>query len=164
MDGIVRKENFNKFKEVLNLAELPFNIDCISFGDKMHFQFKFTQRDIDFWNNCSTGTHSFTLLYYWMQFALYDKIPPSLVFIDEFDAFYQERLSQFIIQELKKINNCQFILTNQDTHIMSNDLMRPDCLFLLSPDKSVSVEHSTDKDLSFAHNIEKLYRSGALDV
>jgi AAA15 family ATPase/GTPase len=159
MDGIAQKNNFTSFRDALNHVELPSNIDCINLNDKMHFKFKFTKREIDFWNNCSTGTHSFTLFYYWLQYALYSNVPPSLIFIDEFDAFYHERLSQFVIEELKKIHNCQFILTTHDTSIMSNEIMRPDCLFLMYKDKLGAINKMVDKDLRQIHNIEKIYRA-----
>ena len=46
---------------------------------------------------------------------------------------------------------------------MSNDIMRPDCLFLMHKNKIKSLSSLTDKELRSAHNIEKMYRSGAFD-
>jgi AAA15 family ATPase/GTPase len=83
--------------------------------------------------------------------------------MDEFDAFYHQRLSEFVIKTLKKINACQFILTTHDTGVMNNDSMRPDCLFLMYKDRIQSLSSATDKELRQAHNIEKMYRAGAFD-
>jgi hypothetical protein len=46
---------------------------------------------------------------------------------------------------------------------MSNDIMRPDCLFLMNKNKIKSLSSLTKKELRFAHNIEKMYRAGAFN-
>jgi AAA15 family ATPase/GTPase len=133
---------------------------------KVSFRYETTESYeslIDFYDNCSTGMKSLTVLFYWLQNAIFNENPPSFVFIDEFDAFYHQRLSEYVVNVIKKINNCQFILTTHDTGVMSNDIMRPDCLFLMHKDKVESLSSLTDKELRFAHNIEKMYRAGAFD-
>ena len=85
------------------------------------------------------------------------------MFIDEFDAFYHHDLSKMIVETLKEIG-VQFILTTHNTSILSNDLLRPDCYFLLNKKKIKSLSNSTDKELREAHNIEKMYKAGAFNV
>jgi AAA15 family ATPase/GTPase len=167
-DEIVRKNHFDDFKFFLANAELPSNIIFTKTANrtKVSFKYKTTQREnllIDFFDNCSTGMKSLTVLFYWLQNALFNEKPPSFIFIDEFDAFYHQRLSEYVINVIKKIKDCQFILTTHDTGVMSNDIMRPDCLFLMHKDKIESLSSLTDKELRFAHNIEKMYRAGAFD-
>ncbi|MDR2098347.1 MAG: ATP-binding protein [Spirochaetaceae bacterium] len=85
------------------------------------------------------------------------------LFIDEFDVFYHQELSKFVVDELKK-NSRQVILTTHNTGIMTNDLLRPDCYYLMFKDRIKSIASLTDKELRFGNNIEKMYRAGAFDA
>ena len=87
----------------------------------------------------------------------------SLVFIDEFDAFYHHELSKLVVKKLKE-SGVQFMLTTHNTSIMSNDLMRPDCYFLMNRNKILPLSKCTEKELREAHNIEKIYKAGAFYV
>jgi len=167
-DEIVSKNHFDNFKSFLADADVPSNITFTKTDNqtKVFLEYEVAQDKkflIDFFDNCSTGMKSLTVLYYWLQNAIFNDKPPSFVFIDEFDAFYHQSLSEYVVNEIKKLNNCQFILTTHDTAIMSNDIMRPDCLFLMNKNKIKSLSSLTNKELRFAHNIEKMYRTGAFD-
>jgi AAA15 family ATPase/GTPase len=167
-DEIVGRNHFNDFKSFLAEAELPSNIIFKKMANQtdVFLKFETTQNKtslLNFFDNCSTGMKSLTVLFYWLQNALFNETPPSFIFIDEFDAFYHQQLSEYVINVIKKINDCQFILTTHDTGVMSNDIMRPDCLFLMHKDKIKSLSSLTYKELRFAHNIEKMYRAGAFD-
>jgi AAA15 family ATPase/GTPase len=167
-DDIIEKKHFDDFKDFLKEAELPSNLAYQKVGDqyKVFFNYITDSADtnlIDFFQNCSTGMKSLCVFYYWLQFVRFSKTPPSFIFIDEFDAFYHQSLSEFVVREIKKINNCQFILTTHDTSVMSNDILRPDCLFLMGKNKLKSLSILSEKEIRFAHNVEKMYRSGAFD-
>lgn len=77
--------------------------------------------------------------------------------------FYHHDLSKMIVKTLKEIG-VQFVLTTHNTSILSNDLLRPDCYFLMNKKKIQSLSNSTDKELREAHNIEKMYKAGAFNV
>jgi len=167
-EGIINKNHFEKFVKFLASAEVPANLEYYKAGNEYNVFFSFrmeqeTKSLINFFENCSTGMKSLSVFFYWIQNTLSNDNPPSFIFIDEFDAFYHQRLAEYVINEVKKIKDCQFILTTHDTGVMSNDIMRPDCLFLMYKDKIRAVSASTDKELRFAHNIEKMYRAGAFD-
>jgi len=167
-DEIVRKSHFDDFKTFLADADVPSNIISTISDNQIDVFFKYETAQsktslLDFYDNCSTGMKSLIVLFYWLQNAIFEKIPPSFIFIDEFDAFYHQRLSEYVVNFIKKINNCQFILTTHDTGVMSNDIMRPDCLFLMNKNKLKSLSSLTKKELRSAHNIEKMYRAGAFD-
>lgn len=85
----------------------------------------------------------------------------SFVFIDEFDAFYHSDVSKNIVQLLRDSDKLQAVLTTHNTDIMTNDLLRPDCYYLLNNDIVKSLPNSTEKELRFAHNLQKLYKGGA---
>lgn len=107
----------------------------------------------------STGTKSLTLLFYWMC-----KIgQASFVFIDEFDAFYHFRLSMEVCKRLFQ-KETQIFLSSHNTYLMTNDLLRPDCNFILSNNKIKPLCDCTEKELRFGHNIEKIYRANAFQV
>ena len=44
---------------------------------------------------------------------------------------------------------------------MSNDILRPDCYFILKNNKISSLDKTTTKELRRAHNLEKMYKAGA---
>ena len=47
---------------------------------------------------------------------------------------------------------------------MTNDLLRPDCNFILANGRIKSLNACTDKELRFGHNIEKLFRGNAFQL
>ena len=104
----------------------------------------------------STGTQSLQLLYFWLK----RMDEASFVFIDEFDAFYHFRLAFEVCRRLFALD-CQIFTSSHNTYLMTNDLLRPDCNFILNNNKIKCLADCTDKELRFGHNIEKIYRAGA---
>lgn len=107
----------------------------------------------------STGTQSLKLLYFWLKKI--DKA--SFVFIDEFDAFYHFKLAFEVCKQLFNLK-CQVFTSSHNTYLMTNDLLRPDCNFILQDNKIKPLQACTEKELRFGHNIEKLFRAGAFEV
>lgn len=107
----------------------------------------------------STGTHSLELLYFWMK----KMETTSFVFIDEFDAFYHFKLAYNVCKKLFNLSG-QVFLSSHNTYLMSNDLLRPDCYFILNNNKILPLSKCTDKELREAHNLEKIYKAGAFYV
>jgi AAA15 family ATPase/GTPase len=108
----------------------------------------------------STGTEASKLLYFWIKRISTDA---SFVFIDEFDAFYHYRLSFDICKVLFENLQCQIFMTSHNTYLMTNDLLRPDCNFIIHNNKIRSLNECTDKELREGHNIEKLFRNKMFD-
>jgi AAA15 family ATPase/GTPase len=163
LNDIVTHGHFDNFKQFLETAGLDSNIMYHKEADDNYsFLYQFESGSVDFWKACSTGTKSLVLFYFWLQRIKYEDTKPSFVYIDEFDAFYHQRLSEFVVKEL--INTtCQVVLTTHNTSIMTNDILRPDCYFLMYKDRIKSLASLTDKELRYGHNIEKMYRAGAFD-
>jgi AAA15 family ATPase/GTPase len=159
---IIEHNHFDDFREFLKSAGIKECIDYTKSDNKYTVYIKFENRQVGFWDFSSTGTKSLVVFYYWLQKIKFEPVPPAFVFIDEFDAFYHQSLSRLIVKELKK-NTCQIILTTHNTAIMDNELLRPDCYFLMYKDRIDSLPYLTGKDLREAHNIEKMYRAGAFD-
>lgn len=108
----------------------------------------------------STGTSNLTLFFCWYQQVINNEV--SFLFIDEFDAFYHFDISRSIINLLKN-SSVQTLLTTHNTANMTNSLLRPDCYFLIHPDRISQLSRLTHKELREAHNIEKMYKAGSFN-
>lgn len=158
LKSILKRGKLKDFEKFLNLASLDCELAAIEVNGQEEIVFKFGDKTLSFWSAASTGTQSLALFYYWLQLLDADQV--SLVFIDEFDAFYHHKLSELVVENLKKANS-QVILTTHNTSLMTNDLMRPDCCFVMENKVITPFSKMTDKELRFAHNIEKMYKAGA---
>ena len=107
----------------------------------------------------SSGTNALMAFYYWYKHA--DRL--SLLFIDEFDAFYHFELAEKIVKLLEDKFSIQVILTSHNTNLLTNRIMRPDCYFILTADKLISFANATTRELRAGHNLEKLFMSGEFD-
>ncbi len=114
-------------------------------------------KEREFHKIISTGTRGLEVLYYWL--LRMDKA--SFVFIDEFDAFYHFELAKEVCKRLFAFDFQAFVSTH-NTYLLDNDLLRPDCYFIIYNGKIRALNECTDRELRFAHNLEKIYRSGVL--
>lgn len=160
-EDIIERGNVADLEHFLNKGGIECKLKVIDESGKDIIAFEFGERCIAFYEIASTGTKALTLFYYWLQ-RLRERDRVSFLFIDEFDAFYHYDLSEAIVEELKK-TGIQFILTTHNTSILSNDLLRPDCYFLMNKYVIKSLAKSTGKELREAHNIEKMYKAGTFN-
>lgn len=162
LEDIIEKNNVSDFERFLNEAGIECKLKVIEEFDSKTLAFNFADKHLPFFMIASQGTRALTLFYYWFQKIKYqDQV--SFLFIDEFDAFYHHELSALIVKELKE-TGVQFILTTHNTSIITNELLRPDCYFLIYKEKIRSLSKSTLKELREAHNIEKMYKAGSFNV
>lgn len=157
---ILQRENLDEFEVFLNNAGVACQLKAIDINGEQDIAFVFEKRNIPFWDIASTGTKSLARFY--CQKLRLESEDAHFIFIDEFDAFYHHKLSELIVNELKNVAT-QVILTTHNTSIMTNDLLRPDCYFVMHENKIDPIYKFTDKELRFAHNIEKMYKAGAFD-
>jgi hypothetical protein len=117
---------------------------------------------IPFRKNASSGTLALYDIYRRLIFPSRDA---SFIYLDEFDAFYHYEMSENVIMYLKnRYPNSQMIMTSHNTNLMTNRLMRPDCLFILSRSGSLtSLCNATQRELREGHNLEKMYISGEFE-
>lgn len=116
------------------------------------------KRKVPFSSVASTGTAALFLFYVW-SITAFDQI--SLLFIDEFDAFFHYESAESIVKRLNSAKNFQSILTTHNTYLMQNKLTRPDCCYIMTKDKISNLYEATDKEIREAHNLEKMYINGA---
>lgn len=160
-DEIIEKDKVQDFEKFLNDANIKCKLCVVDVLDKKELAFDFGKKRILFTEIISTGTSSLMLFYFWYLQILNSEV--SMVFIDEFDAFYHHDLSRLIINKLKE-SGIQFIVTTHNTSIMSNDLMRPDCYFLMNKKRILPLSKCTDRELREAHNIEKIYKANGFNI
>lgn len=159
---IIEKGNVSDLEKFLNVAGIDCKLTIVKESEKDVIAFDFKGKTISFYQIASQGTKSLTLFYYWLQ-RIREESKVSFLIIDEFDAFYHHELSSLIVNELKK-TGIQFILTTHNTSIMTNDLLRPDCYFLMDKKSIKSLAKCTSKELREAHNLEKMYKAGSFNV
>lgn len=161
INDIINSNKVEDFERFLNTANVKCKLAVVEDNGDKKLVFDFGNKKILFHEIMSTGTSSLMLFYCWFLQILKGEV--SFVFIDEFDAFYHHELSRMIINKLKE-SGVQFVVTTHNTSIMSNDLLRPDCYYLMYNDKVLPLSKCTNKELREAHNIEKIYKSGAFYV
>jgi AAA15 family ATPase/GTPase len=162
---IVERGNVDDFERFLNEAGVICKL-CVmktqgNDGLVEDIGFDFGNKKIPFYGIASTGTKSLALFYYWLQ-RFKDDECVSFIFVDEFDAFYHHSLSMLIVREMKKAG-AQVVITTHNTNVMTNELLRPDCYFIMDEKGVTPIYEKTDKELREAHNIEKMYKAGTFN-
>lgn len=159
LESIIDNGNLKDFEKFLNEFGLDFKLVAIRSLEEKSIGIKFGKKVLPFFNIISTGTKSLTLFYYWWQIIkIENKV--SLLFIDEFDASYHFALSEKIVEKLKQLSNTQVILTTHNTNLLSNEIIRPDCGYVIDGKTINSLNKSTNKELREVHNLERLYQAG----
>ncbi|MBI1289514.1 MAG: AAA family ATPase [Flavobacteriales bacterium] len=161
-EDIIERGNVPDLEKFLNEAGIVCKLKVEQELDKEVLAFDFDGKTISLFDVASTGTKSLVLFYYWLQ-RLKETSKVSFLIIDEFDAFYHHELSAMVVERLKE-TGIQFILTTHNVSIMTNDLLRPDCYFLMKKDAIQSIARSTSKELREAHNLEKMYKADSFNV
>ena len=126
---------------------------------ELYFKHK---RLVPFYETASSGTLALVDLY---RRLIPRNWAPSFIYLDEFDAFYHYEMAENVINFFKKrYPKCQIIMTSHNTNLMTNRLMRPDCLFVLSSAGTLTAFcNATERELREGHNLEKMYISGEFD-
>jgi len=156
-DVIIKAGKVKDFETFINTQGLHVSLVALDTPEGKKIYFKHKKGYIHFFAECSTGTSSLILLYSWLIYL--EKC--SFVYIDEFDAFYHYELSEMIVKELKKFTNVQIVVTTHNTDLLNNDLLRPDCYYIICDEKIESLNRLTIKDLRFAHNLQKMFKADA---
>lgn len=149
----------HNFEDFLNLMGIECKLVLKELPDgqvELYFAHK---KLVPFYSTASSGTLALT--------SLYQKIVsnPSLIYIDDFAAFYHYEMAEKLICYFKdKYPECQFIMTSHNTNLMTNKIMRPDCLFILSSRGTLTALcDATERELREGHNLEKMYISGEFE-
>lgn len=156
---IVDDNHLDDFEKFLNESGITCKLTTKEVNGQNELMVDIEGKTLRFFDIASTGTRSLSLYYFWLQ-SLRQNNEVSFLFIDEFDAYYHHTLSRKLVKELKDITS-QVVLTTHNVSIMNNDLLRPDCYYILENAKIAPLhEILKDRELRKAHNLEKMYKAG----
>lgn len=158
-DFIFEDKLIQEFEDFLHEAGVQEELIALTDPDGKQRLYFDTKTPLPFFNVASSGTKALYTFFYWYKTAK----DVSFMFLDEFDAYYHYELSETIVKILEKMNHTQVIFTSHNTNLLSNRIMRPDCYFILTPNRLTSTVDATDRELREGHNLEKLYMSGEFD-
>lgn len=157
------ENNLKRFEKFLN--EMGVECELVlkkNADDTLELFFKHNTL-IPFFSTASSGTK--TLLELYRKAIVYGARRATLLYLDEFDAFYHYSMSEAVLNYMKKeYPNTQVIFTTHNTNLLSNMIMRPDCLFVLSRSgKLTSYADATTRELREGHNLAKMYIGGEFE-
>lgn len=161
VDLLEDPKELSDFENFLNAMGIEGSLVCEKTPDgRTQLYFKH-EKLIPFFETASSGTMSAFNFYRRLK---YNKAP-SLLYLDEFDAFYHYEMSENLVCFIKeKFPQCQVIFTSHNTNLLTNRLWRPDCLFILSrTGQLTALCDATSRELREGHNLEKMYISGEFD-
>lgn len=161
-EDLKNQVHLQNFEDFLNLMGIECKLVLQELPDgqvELYFAHK---KLVPFYSTASSGTLALTSLY---QKIVSKAVRSSLVYLDEFDAFYHYEMAEKLISFFKtKYPKCQFIMTSHNTNLMTNKIMRPDCLFILSSRGTLTALcDATERELREGHNLEKMYISGEFE-
>ena len=149
----------HNFEDFLNLMGIECKLVLQELPDGQVELYFSQNKLVPFYSTASSGTLALT--------SLYQKIVSnlSLIYLDDFAAFYHYEMAEKLICYFKdKYPECQFIMTSHNTNLMTNKIMRPDYLFILSSKGTLTALcDATERELREGHNLEKMYISGEFE-
>lgn len=158
-EHIIESNKLADFQNFLNQSDINYELIEENTNGKKSIGIVFGERILPFWTVSSTGTKNLLIFYFW--WISLQKNEVSFVFIDEFDSAYHYSISEAIVKRLSKLENTQVVLTTHNVTLLNNDLIRPDCAFILENGSIKSLPNLTEKELRQGHNLEKLFKAKA---
>ena len=102
----------------------------------------------------SSGTNILKLFFCWL--LEFEKL--TFLIIDEFDAYYHFRISEKVFEKIKEFDNLQSIVTTHNITLLDDDIIRPDCAYILDTDGVINLSNRYGKSIRQNNSIEKMYR------
>lgn len=159
IDSLAERKALKAFETFLNSMGVICELEVLC-NVEGNYQLYFKRgRRMPFYDNASNGVKALADLYFTCVYLMKKN---SFVFVDDFSASYHYDLAVKLVDYFKKEQpNCQFIFSTHNTNLMSNRLMRPDALYILSQEgKLTSLSKATNRELRECHNLEKMYIGG----
>lgn len=161
-ESLLDKSNLNKLETFLN----DMGVECKLVSKKLpdgqvelYFKYK---KLVPFFETASSGTKVLFNLYRRLIISMQNM---TFCYIDEFDAFFHYEMSERFLNYFKEnFPESQIIFTTHNTNLMTNEIMRPDCIFILSRKGVLTpLNRATNRELREGHNLEKMYISGEFE-
>ena len=161
-DYIVRNgfvDDFRRFLNELAGSDLDLSIAAIV-GCPQRMVIRTKNKMLDFEDSASRGTRMLMLHYYWMK-HLKDV---TFMYLDEFDAYYHFEPAEKVLVHFLKDPGFQCVFTSNNTALVSNRIMRPDCYLVMDSRGITALPDLTDREIREGNNLEKLLRGGEFDM
>lgn len=153
---IIKEDRLDDFETFLNDCGISCKLQQIGEEEDARIHFKFSHRTIEFSRVASSGTLALGNFYYWwMKLGASE---PTLIYVDEFDAFYHFDLSRTILKKLNQLTS-QTLVTTHNVALLSNEILRPDAYFILSGNEIQTMDKKLSKNILYYHDLEKIYKS-----
>lgn len=161
-ESLENPERLKDLEDFLNAMGIECKLILKRLPDGQSELYFLHEKLVPFYENASSGTLALVDLYRRIIPKVWDA---SLIYLDEFDAFYHYEMAENVIKFFKKkYPCCQMIMTSHNTNLMTNRLMRPDCMFILSRRGTLTALcNATTRELREGHNLEKMYISGEFE-
>lgn len=161
-ESLENQERMKDLENFLNEMGIECRLKVERLPDGQRELYFLHEKLVPFYETASSGTLALIDLY---RRLIPKNWNPSFIYLDEFDAFYHYEMSERVINFLKKYYpECQIVMTSHNTNLMTNRLMRPDCLFILSCAGNLTpLCNATQRELREGHNLEKMYISGEFE-
>lgn len=159
-EGLFVHRKLEDFQAFLKENGLDYELEFRFVNGSPELFAKFGKTSVPFPAVASAGTAALYLFYFWS--LVFGRV--SLLFIDEFDAFFHYESAEAVVRRLNEVEGMQVALTSHNVHLMQNRLTRPDCCFILSRGRAVPLCDATEREIREAHNLEKMYVNGAFRV
>lgn len=161
-ESLENPERLKDLEDFLNAMGIECKLVLKKLPDGQKELYFAHEKLVPFYENASSGTLALVDLYRRLIPKVWDA---SLIYLDEFDAFYHYEMAENVIKFFKKkYPRCQMIMTSHNTNLMTNRLMRPDCMFILSRRGTLTALcNATTRELREGHNLEKMYISGEFE-
>jgi len=160
---IIRQGKLHDFEQFLYKHGINYSLSEEKVGGHDVIMVNFANGSVPFKSVASSGMANLELFFYW-SISAFPTL--SLLFIDEYDAYFHYESSRALLEELNHSEyGFQVMLTTHNTYLMQNGLTRPDACYLLtksgkSGSRIVTLCDATEKEIRHAHNLEKMYTHG----
>lgn len=153
---IIRNGLLEKFENFLNEHGVKERLKVATTLEGREGLYVDHEQALPFLALASSGTLSLTSLFYWREFLKANE--PSLIYIDDFDAFYDNEVAKQVFGIAKTLD-IQCILTTHNTNLLTHANTRADCCFLLRENNIRPFSDLTTREIRQGNNLEKLFLS-----
>ena len=154
-----QEHGVEELEQFLRQLGISYHLVVLEDEEGKNIYCKFGERTVKLSPLCSSGTRSLVFFFYWYLCRKDIKF----MYLDEFDAFYHTELAQNILKILIDMEKVQVIVSTHNTDIITNELLRPDCYYILKDNEITPFYKRTRKALREAHNLQKMYKAGAFN-
>ena len=119
------------------------------------------EKPLPFSRSAPFATRELLLFFLWTRRA-FGEI--RFLYVEDFDTVCFGRSAETILDTLFEQRGVQMVIVTHNTHLIRNDLVRPDAVFLRRDNRMVPLYQTVTKEIRVAQNLEKMYWDGTFDT